>query len=61
MSEDTIHSGKGSQRGIIIALVVLVIFIAGIAMLGNGSAPDEGAVPAETEAPAATSTTDSNG
>lgn len=47
MSE-TIHSGKGTQRGVIIALVVLVIFIAGIAMLGNGSAPDDGAAPAET-------------
>lgn len=55
MSENTIHSGKGSRRGIIIAIVVLVIFVAGIAMLGNGSAPDEGAVPA------ATGTADTNG
>ena len=42
MSEDTIHSGKGHPRGIIIALVVLAIFVGGIAMLGNGSAPEEG-------------------
>ncbi len=55
MSEDTIHSGKGTQRGIIIAVVVLVLFIAGIAMLGNGSAPDQDA------APAATGTTEENG
>tara|TARA_R110000787_G_scaffold133579_4_gene245968 strand:+ start:291 stop:458 length:168 start_codon:yes stop_codon:yes gene_type:complete len=48
MSENTIHSGNGTQRGVIIALVVLVIFVAGIAMLGNGSTPDVGAAPAET-------------
>jgi hypothetical protein len=46
---DTIHSGKGNGRGIIIALVVLFIFIAGIAMLGNGSAPQDGAAPTETQ------------
>lgn len=46
---DTIHSGNGSRRGVIIALVVLVIFIAGIAMLGNGSAPQEGVAPTATE------------
>ena len=39
MAQDTIHNG-GSKRGIIIALVVLAVFVAGIAMLGNGSAPD---------------------
>jgi len=39
MSESSIHNGK-SRRGIVIAILVLVIFIGGIAMLGNGSAPD---------------------
>ncbi|MGJ8626672.1 MAG: hypothetical protein ACSHXB_06900 [Sulfitobacter sp.] len=55
MSENTIHSGNGSKRGVIIAIVILVIFVAGIAMLGNGSAPDDGS------APVATGTTDTNG
>lgn len=40
MAQQTIHNG-GSKRGIIIAVVVLAVFIAGIAMLGNGSAPDD--------------------
>ncbi|WP_162798275.1 hypothetical protein [Sulfitobacter sp. SK011] len=57
MSE-TIHSGNGTQRGVIIAIVVLVIFIAGIAMLGNGSAPTENAAPT---APAETGAADTNG
>ena len=39
MAENTIHNG-GSRRGIIIALVVLAVFVGGIAMLGNGSTPD---------------------
>ncbi len=39
MSQDTIHNGK-SRRGGVIALIVLAIFIGGVAMLGNGSAPD---------------------
>lgn len=45
MSENTIHSGKGSSRGIILAVIALAIFVVGVAMLGNGSTPDD-AVPA---------------
>ena len=50
MSENTIHSGKGTRRGVIIAAIVLALFVGGIAMLGNGSAPVE----TPEEAPAAT-------
>ncbi|MGB3243228.1 MAG: hypothetical protein WBB25_01735 [Sulfitobacter sp.] len=42
MSGNTIHSGKGTQRGILIAAIVLALFIGGIAMLGNGSSPQNG-------------------
>jgi len=38
MAGETIHNG-GTKRGVIIALVVLGVFVAGIAMPGNGSAP----------------------
>ncbi|MBD3662439.1 hypothetical protein [Sulfitobacter aestuariivivens] len=43
MSEETFQSGRGSQRGIIIAVVALAIFVIGVAMLGNGSTPDDAA------------------
>ena len=43
MSENTIHSGKGTSRGIILALAALAVFVVGIAMLGNGSAPEDAA------------------
>ena len=39
MSDHTIHSGK-SRRGVILALIALAIFVGGVAILGNGSAPD---------------------
>ena len=41
MSENTIHSGKGTSRGIILAVLALAIFVVGAAMLGNGSGPQE--------------------
>ncbi len=40
MAQETIHNG-GSRRGIVIALVVLAVFVLGIAMLGNGSRPSD--------------------
>ncbi|MFT6676765.1 MAG: hypothetical protein ACJAVM_002970 [Sulfitobacter sp.] len=39
MAGETIHHG-GTKRGLVIALLVLAVFVAGIAMLGNGSAPN---------------------
>ncbi len=43
MSENTIHSGKGTQRGIILSVAAIAIFVVGAAMLGSGSAPDDAA------------------
>ncbi|MEW9921409.1 hypothetical protein AB2B41_17510 [Marimonas sp. MJW-29] len=40
MAQNTIHDG-GSRRGLVIALLVLAVFVLGIAMLGNGSMPDD--------------------
>ncbi|MFK7835272.1 MAG: hypothetical protein AB8B60_03535 [Sulfitobacter sp.] len=40
MAKESIYNG-GSRRGIVIALLVLAVFVLGIAMLGNGSAPSD--------------------
>ena len=45
MAENTVHSGKGSSRGIILAVLGLALFVLGVEMLGNGSAPDEEGAP----------------
>lgn len=47
MAQQTVHNG-GSRRGVIIALLVLAVFVLGIAMLGNGSKPDNLAPTATT-------------
>jgi hypothetical protein len=38
MAQQTIHQG-GSMRGVVIALVVIAVFVLGLAMLGNSSGP----------------------
>ncbi|AXI54495.1 hypothetical protein SuNHUV7_36310 (plasmid) [Pseudoseohaeicola sp. NH-UV-7] len=54
-------TGGTSARGLVIALVVIVLFIAGLAAIGSGSGPasdDGAAVPAVSDtAPAAPATT----
>lgn len=55
-------TGGSSSKGLVIALVVIVLFIAGLALIGSNSAPppDGEAAPAASDAspaePAATGT-----
>ncbi len=52
MAQQTIHSG-GSMRGVVIALVVIAVFVVGLAYLGNNSGPSgtlqEDVAPVATE------------
>jgi hypothetical protein len=53
-------TGGTSARGLVIALVVIVLFIAGLAAIGSGTGPvTDGAAPAAVSdtAPAAPATT----
>ena len=52
MAQQTIHNG-GSMRGVVIALVVVAVFVLGLAILGSGSGPtgdlQEDVAPAATQ------------
>ncbi len=46
MSDYSTHNEGVGGRGILIALLVIVAFIVGLAMLGTASAPPDGTAPA---------------
>ncbi|NNE53164.1 MAG: hypothetical protein HKN30_12290 [Sulfitobacter sp.] len=48
MAQETIHSGNGNRRAVLVALLGLAVFVGGIAWLGNSSAPDN-TVPVATQ------------
>lgn len=54
MSETSSPTEGTRNKGVLIALVIIVLFVIGMAMLGTASAPPDGTLPATEAAPAAT-------
>ena len=54
MADKTIHSGGGTPRGLIIAIIAVGVFVLGLGLLGMSSGPTDDATPAPATAPAAT-------